>query len=297
MIGGYMKKKKMAMHLTPFVFLAVTLLLLTACAGPIQYQRIGSPRDFNSGNRSSIAVYGCPSVYVNIAVAGRQIGQWFGGIGGLVGAASDTSRNEQFRDLLLKDGIQKYASDSIEKFFRSTLVESKIVSITDTYFLTCKQNEASELNKQSLLEDKEKLAVDSFLSFMATNGGDILHLEITAEYSNPGSPRNVIWKDVYVYESLPSDLNSTESPGVLVKRLFDDAFNILKPWIRKDIEGTKQWYLEFPMVSVKYSSGLKEDGYLLQDSNGLFAIRPINGLVRIVPKKYVDDLKIMQGPK
>ena len=273
-----------------YLIVFTCFFILTSCAEQKYFQRIGVPSDFNSGKRSSVVLYTCPSVTVNVAVAGRKIGAWFGFLGPIIGRQADQSRNEEFLNLIVQDGIQVHARSVIENFIRTTLDETKIVSITDSHNIKCKMEDSTEQNIGLQLVDKDVLAFTTHLTFRATDDGDSLFLIITAQYSTGGSPRNVVWREQYVYETPPADLSSNVKPGPSTKVLFNDAFNILKPWIRKDLTEPIHWYKNFPVVSVKYASGIKEIGHLLQDADGLLVIRPNNGLIRVIPKKYVRNV-------
>lgn len=264
------------------------------------FQRIGSSEDLSKLKKSGVIIYACPALVVDISVSGRRTGAILGLFGGFVGGAlaygvgmaADKSANEQVLARLLEDNIQDYSNKKIKEFFDIEIDLTKIVTPTDTV-LTCKDEQQSKLVDR-IVQDNETLFFDSKLSFLANDDGDFASLILGVQYSIPGKSRDIIWRELYIAETVPGTFEET-NPGRTAKKLFDDVFALLQPWIKKDIEAGNNWYSTSPKMSAEYKNGTKVSGYLLANSTDMFVIREAEGIIRITPKKNVANMEYIKS--
>ncbi len=230
------------------VILAVSILLFTSCATN-KYQRIGSPNDFISAGKTVIAVYGNPAIYVDINVAGRNAGSWFGDIATAIGKSHDRNLNQAALNNLLASGILQYTQDEIESMISNMLRNSEGLAIGDSIKLSS-DSKKNEDQKTNIPKSTEIFGVDSYLTFYAADAknsvaatvfgavaGIATKLEIHFILLSPAPERRPIWNDIFVCELEPIQESLVENNSLKAKELLKTALDKLVPWITKELRG------------------------------------------------------------
>lgn len=283
--------------------LATSIILFTSCATN-KYQRIGSPKDFISAGKTVIAAYSTPAIYVDINVAGRNAGSWFGEIATAIGKSHDRNLNQAALNNLLASGIQQYTQDEIVSMISNMLRNYEGLAIDDSIKLSSDSKKAED-QKTKIPKSTEIFGVDSYLSFYAADAknsvaasvfgavaGIATKLEVHIIYLSPAPERRPIWNDIFVCELEPIQESLVENNSFKAKELLKTALDKLVPWIARELHG--EAYDNFPRVKVKYRSSLWEEGYLLSDANDFIVIRLIDGITRVLPKDFIKKINIVK---
>lgn len=288
------------------IFLILFVALCCGCTPTkSQFQRIGSPHDFMTIDKKAIPVYGQPSLYVNINVAGQNVASWFGpnSIVSAVAKSADRNHNQAVVDDLIKKGFQDYTQTSIATTFSEMLSDINRLQPADMLLLSSSPEEARR-QKESI-STAEMFAVDSRVAFYAgdvqnafavafgAKEGIVTKLEIIFSYLSSGAERRIIWNDVFVceLEAIPFSESLVKDEAFRAKQLVKKALDQLLPWIKKDLKSEP--YDEYQRVRIIYRNGLKEEGWLLQNSETILAIRVTEGITRVIPKPYIREMKVI----
>lgn len=283
----------------------MSILLFASCAtNTNKFQRIGAPTDFISASKTVIAVYGTPAIYVNINVAGRNVGSWFGAIATAIGKSHDRNLNQAALNNLLASGVQQYTQDEIVSMISNMLRNSEGLAIGDSIKLSS-DSQKNKDQKTNIPNSTEIFGVDSYLTFYAADAknsvaasvfgavaGIATKLEIHLIILSPAPERRPIWNDIFICELEPIQESLVENNSLKAKELLKTALDKLVPWIAKELHG--EAYDNFPRVKVKYRSGLLEEGYLLSDANNFVVIRLIDGITRVLPKDFIREINTVK---
>lgn len=285
------------------IILIMSILLFTSCATN-NFQRIGTPKDFISAGRTAIAVYGTPAIYVDINVAGRNVGSWFGDIATAIGKSRDRNLNQAALNNLLASGILQYTQDEIVSTISNMLRNFERLAIVDSIKLSF-DNKKAEDQKTNIPKSTEIFGVDSYVTFYAADAknsvastvfgavaGIATKLEIHIIYLSPAPERRPIWKDIFICELEPIKESLVENNSLKAKELIKTALDKLVPWIAKELH--EKAYENFPRVKVKYRSSLWEEGYLLSEAGDYVIIRLIDGITRVLPKDFIREINTVK---
>lgn len=286
------------------IFLILFVTLYSGCT-PTKFQRIGSPDYFMTIDKKATPLYGQPALYVNINVAGQNVASWFGpdSIVSSVAKSVDRKHNQAVVDDLIKKDFQEYTQNSIATTLSEMLSDIDRLQTTDMLLLSSSPEEAGR-QKESLATS-EIFAVDSHIAFYAgdvqnafagafgAKEGIVTKLEIIFSYLSSGSERRKIWSDVFVceLEAIPFSESLVKDEAFRAKQLVRKALDQLQPWIKKELQSEP--YDKYQRVRIIYRSGLKEEGWLLQDSETILAIRVTEGITRVLPKLYIREIKLI----
>jgi len=270
-----------------------------------QFQRIGSPHDFMTIDKKATPVYGKPALYVNINVAGQNVASWFGpnSIVSAVAKKVDRNHNQAVVDDLIKNGFHDYTQTSIAAALSEMLSDINRLQPADMLLLSSSPEEAKR--QKDSVSTAEMFAVDSHVAFYAgdvqnafavalgAKDGIVTKLEIIFSYLSSGAERRKIWNDVFVceLEAIPFSESLVKDEAFIAKQLVKKALDQLLPWIKKDLKSEP--YDKYQRVRIIYRSGLKEEGWLLQDSETILAIRVTEGITRVIPKLYIKEIKVI----
>lgn len=285
------------------------ILFVTLCSGctptKFQFQRIGSPDHFMTIDKKATPLYGQPALYVNINVAGQNVASWFGptSIVGAVANSVDRNHNQAVVDALIKNGFNEYTQTSIATTLSEMLSDINRLQTTDMLLLSSSPEEAKR--QKDSLSTVEIFAVDSHVAFLAgdvqnalavafgAKEGIVTKLEIRFNYLSSGAERRKIWSDVFVceLEAIPFRESLVKDEAFIAKQLVKKALDQLQPWIKKDLQSEP--YDKYQRVRIKYRGGLKEEGWLLQNSETILVIRVTEGITRVIPKPYIREIEVI----
>lgn len=287
-----MKQKKL------LIFLLLLLFGASGCAS--NFQRIGNPDHLISNKEPLTALYGAPFIYVDINVAGRNTGNWFGVIGMAAGMSRDKNRNQQALDNLLKNGIQPFAQQEILSTITKVVNNAGGPIIKDTLLLPADSAKAKSMI-EALPTKEGFFAIDTFVNFQAAQtdnqfGASIgviegisTKVEIHLALMSSGKERKPVWKDVYVCELKSVQKSLVENEAALAKELVKTAILNLKPWIENDLKG--QDIGKHPYAKVVYRNYTENEGHILHDDDDYISIRVKEGMTRIIPKAFIREVK------
>lgn len=297
-----MKRPDFKINLTAFVTI-VLFFLLTACAPPVQYwKRTGSPADFNNGKYSSQFQAGYPSVSVSIANVGKNPflqndGSLMGSIVSGAVQKSDKNRNDEYLRLLLNSDIRKYTQETTVKFINTVISDSNVLNIKKKCELSCPEK-ATKINEIDVEEwrkcpktDENLLSMGSRLFFFATDQGDAMELLISLEYLDSNTPRKVVFSEVYTSIEITDMFNNVDTINESVKKLVDNSFEKISPWIKTDLVKKDNWFMAYQLVDIELKNGSKRKGYKLDDTNNYLIIRYLEGKTEVLPKIFVESVK------
>jgi hypothetical protein len=286
------------------IFLILFVTLYSGCT-PTKFQRIGSPDYFMTIDKKATPLYGQPALYVNINVAGQNVASWFGpnSIVSSVAKGVDRKHNQAVVDDLIKKDFHDYTQTSIATTLSEMLSDVNRLQATDMLLLSSSPEEAKR-QKESV-STTEIFAVDSHVAFYAgdvqnafavafgAKEGIVTKLEIRFNYLSSGAERRKIWSDVFVceLEAIPFSESLVKDEAFRAKQLVKKALDQLQPWIKKELQSEP--YDKYQRVRIIYRSGLKEEGWLLQDSETILAIRVTEGITRVIPKLYIREIKVI----
>lgn len=287
------------------ILLLLSLSMYVGCAPPAKFQRIGSPGDFIVADNKVILLSGHPSTSVDISVTGRNVGSWFGQVATAIGTRADHNINQGVLDALIKNDLPEYTQNTIVAALSEILSTSNRLQIADKILLLSSP-EDSKRQKGEIPASADLFAVDSHVSFIAVPvqsdfaaalgafEGMAITLTVRFNYLSSGTEKKKIWDEIFVcdLETIPLSENLIENEAFRAKQLVKKAIDRLKPWISKELQPNT--YDKYQRIRVKYRSHLKDEGWLLQDSNDLLVIRVIEGTTKIVPKQYIREMKVIQ---
>ena len=270
-----------------FVLFAV---IISGCATQKQWNRIGSPGDFMDRNRDANVAYACPSLFVQIENVSNVVIGIFGLVGGIAENIHAKAVNEKALEKLLDVGVREFTRDEIAKLFPPLLENNNRLVAKKTEYLPPDPVEMKKVVSALPAED-ELFTVDSWLRFYSSVDGIVMQFGMELNFLSTGPRRSVIWREAYFSESNPLSKDLIKDDGQLVKSEIRAAIEDILPWIEQDFSSIGTQGLK--VVHIKYNSGVKEDGYLIYESEDKIVIKKTGGMTRIVPRAYVKKMKIL----